>query len=586
MTRNVPTPVLQLIRQLVEDPRFQKMADEELIGRFCTSHDEEAFQALVKRHGSMVLEVSRSVLGNDADAEDAFQATFLVLAQKASAIRKGESIGSWLYGVAYRTALNAQRISARRKKHESLGSDRRAAEAAGDLAWPELQHILYEELTRIARCYQAPLVLCYLEGMAQDRAAAVLGVSKATLRKRLDHGRALLRSRLVRRGLGPVAVLLAAVWPLATARALPAAQLVSSTVRAATQIAAGPGTVAGSVSTRVAALAEGVLKTMQSTKSNVVAAVLLALALIAGAGSVVVSCHALAADQTGTSSEALANQASTDRDASGKDAQPQIQPLQAQVVPVRVRPATPEGDDALVKGRVLGPDGKPFKGAKLFVITRNARKAARKAKGTTGADGCFKVVVAPADLTRGAKLVATAGKHGPDWVELGKADGRRELTLRLVKDDVPIKGRLLDLEGRPLAGVAVQVLSLAKPIKDGDLKLWIENAKLYARWVSAGKALGVQHEEPMTSISPAGLGLPALVKSGKDGTFRLTGFGRERVVGLAIRAKNLEYADLSVLTTRIKLGKEPLAAPPSVEPDGCRRNSSSNSTTVSACIRS
>ena len=104
MTRTATSPILHLIRRVVEAYALKDLADQELLRRFLTDHDKEAFNALLRRHGSMVLDVCRNVLGNEQDAEDAFQATFLVLAQKAGAIRKSASVGSWLYGVAYRTA--------------------------------------------------------------------------------------------------------------------------------------------------------------------------------------------------------------------------------------------------------------------------------------------------------------------------------------------------------------------------------------------------------------------------------------------------------------------------------------------------
>src|SRR5262245_48955027 len=118
MAKVATSPILQLIRRVVEDPQVRGLPDQELLQRFRSEHDEGAFHTLLRRHGAMVLDLCRSVLGDGADAEDAFQASFLVLAQKAGSIRKGGSLASWLHGVAYRTALKARAQSAVRHKHE------------------------------------------------------------------------------------------------------------------------------------------------------------------------------------------------------------------------------------------------------------------------------------------------------------------------------------------------------------------------------------------------------------------------------------------------------------------------------------
>jgi RNA polymerase sigma factor (sigma-70 family) len=284
MTRPATNPVLKLIRRLAENQRLEGLTDQELLVRFRTTHDEAAFRGLLQRHGSMVLDVCRNVLRNEADAEDAFQATFLVLAQKAGAIRKETGIGSWLYGVAYRIARSAQTRAARRQKHEQRWSDLRPAVASADLSWRDVQQALYAELNALPECYRAPLVLCFLEGKTQDRAATLLRVCKATLKKRLDRGRALLRLRLVRRGVGPAAVLLtAATWPAATAAAQPP-RLVSATVQAAMLLAAGQAAPPGLISANVVALTQGVSKAMLFTKVKIITATLLvALGLVVAA---------------------------------------------------------------------------------------------------------------------------------------------------------------------------------------------------------------------------------------------------------------------------------------------------------------
>src|SRR5262249_29980138 len=210
--------------------------------------------------GPMVLGVCRALLPNEADAEDAFQATFLIFAQKARSIRKTPSLGSWLRGVAFRTARRAQTEFARRHKHERLAGRREAA-PADEMTWPEVQQVLHEELDGLSERHRAPLTLHYFQGKTLDESAAQLGLARGTLKTRLERARAALRARLVRRGLGPAGVLLAAAWPTAAEAGLPAA-LLGSTTSAALTVATGQ-TPPAAVSASVTALTEGVLNAMR-----------------------------------------------------------------------------------------------------------------------------------------------------------------------------------------------------------------------------------------------------------------------------------------------------------------------------------
>jgi len=295
MIRTASSPTLELIRRVAADPRMRCCADEELLGRFVEHHDEAAFETLVRRHGPMILDVCRGALPNEADVDDAFQATFLVLAQKASSIRNAVSLASWLHGVAYRTACKARTEFARRRKHEAGVSAAATKEAADELAWCEVRHVVHQELNALSGRYRAPLLLCYLEGKTQDEAAGLLGLAKSTFKDRLERGRTLLRARLVHRGLGPAALLIVSAWPAAGLSACVPTSLVLSTVKAAKSIAAGQTLVAGVASAAVAALTQGVLNAMLLTKLKIATALLL-VAAVAAAGAGLVGLPAGAAD--------------------------------------------------------------------------------------------------------------------------------------------------------------------------------------------------------------------------------------------------------------------------------------------------
>src|SRR5262249_19035622 len=159
--------------------------------RFATQHEEAAFELLVRRHGPAVFGACRRILRHEHDAEDVFQATFLALARKASSIRKPEALGCWLYGVASHLAF---KVKAKRRAVSLL------REPIAPPTGPELCAALDEEVTRLAWRYQAPIVLCYLEGRTREEAARQLGWSLGTLKLRLSQGRAILRDRLTRRG--------------------------------------------------------------------------------------------------------------------------------------------------------------------------------------------------------------------------------------------------------------------------------------------------------------------------------------------------------------------------------------------------
>src|SRR5438874_5672646 len=178
------------------------LSDGQLLECFLARPDEAAFEALVRRHGPMVLGVCRRVLRNAHDAEDAFQATFLVLVRKAASLRRREAVGNWLYGVAYRTALQARATAARRRlKEAQMRSPDSQDSTAASVVRLELQALLDRELSRLPQKYQAPIVLCDLLGKTKREAAADLGCPEGTVSSRLARGRELLRRRLARQGL-------------------------------------------------------------------------------------------------------------------------------------------------------------------------------------------------------------------------------------------------------------------------------------------------------------------------------------------------------------------------------------------------
>jgi RNA polymerase sigma factor (sigma-70 family) len=268
----VSSPLVQLIRRSFGDPVGRDATDRELLRRFLAERDAAAFETIVRRHGPMVHDVCRAVLGNEADAEDAFQATFLVLARTAGSIRKAGSLGAWLHGVARRTALKARAESTRRRVTAAPVPERGAVDA-DDLSWRELRQVLHEELDALPGRVRGPLVLCYLEGMTHDRAATRLGLSRGTLRRRLERGRAALRERLARRGLG-AALVLAAAWPGVAAAGL-RRDVVSALINAVTGGGVPPG---------VATLTEGVLRTMYLTKLKAIGAAVLVCSTLALTG--------------------------------------------------------------------------------------------------------------------------------------------------------------------------------------------------------------------------------------------------------------------------------------------------------------
>jgi RNA polymerase sigma factor (sigma-70 family) len=270
-----PATLVQHLRQLCGDRPRSHLSDQDLLKSFLQSRDEAAFTALVRRHGSMAFGVCSRVLGNAHDAEDACQATFLVLARKAGSIRKRESLSSWLHGVAFRVASDLKKR--RRPTHLSGAALEQAAgaDALTEVTWREAAIVLDEELARLPNRYRAPLVLCYLEGLARDEAACRLGWKLSTLKGRLARGRLLMQRRLTRRGLTPAVGLLSATVAAPAAATIPshlAANVVKTGMLAVT---GGPIMIPSAVTS----LAQGAMRSMSIAKLRL-AAVVVAMTLV------------------------------------------------------------------------------------------------------------------------------------------------------------------------------------------------------------------------------------------------------------------------------------------------------------------
>src|SRR5262245_18500038 len=255
MARTPLAPVLQYLRSRLGDGAAGEATDAQLLRRFVAGREEAAFEALLRRHGPLVWQVCRRVLPRTDDAEDAFQATFLVLLRKAASVRKQASLASWLHGVAHRVALKAREEARRRDRHEPRGAAPVRPDVPAEASWREVQAVLGEEVLRLPERLRAPFVLCCLEGQTRAEAARRLGWKEGTVASRLARARQRLRGGLARRGV---------VLPAAAFAALPAADaapavpppLLEATRKLAALVHAGEAPAA------VAGLVQGALQAM------------------------------------------------------------------------------------------------------------------------------------------------------------------------------------------------------------------------------------------------------------------------------------------------------------------------------------
>jgi RNA polymerase sigma factor (sigma-70 family) len=485
--------------------------DRELLRRFAAG-DQDAFAVLFRRHADMVLGVCRRTLRRVQDAEDACQATFLILSRKADSGRWQPSVANWLYLTARRVARNARVAAERRIRHEGRAALPEATEPVDRLTGRELLEVLDAELDRLPATYREPLVLCYLEGLTRDEAAARLGVTLSTLKSRLERGRKQLGDALTRRGCVPGAGLLALAG-ISPAEAAPP-RLVGSVL----------ATVTGRAPAGVAALARGV--TVRGLVNKSVGALL----FLAG-----VAAMALGVLSAGPRAATLPQEPPSEQTAAA--AAKQNKPA-----PPADRPAP-----RTVTGRVVGPDGKPVAGAKLFVPGPKTTgfdsidDVEVRIVGTTDADGRFSVTVTPHEREIFLDyLVAYAPGLGLDWLQFHRPDDPElegEQALHLPKD-VPIRGRVVNTEGRPVPGASVSIGTVSVPPNDSVddyLSLWkrsIHDA-LHGPW----KQLWQLPREILDTAT-----------TDADGRFAVHGAGAERIVYLTIAGGGVARSNPYVVT--------------------------------------
>ena len=276
--------LMRRIRSLVREPAGSGASDGQLLERFTIRQDEAAFEELVQRYGALVLGVCRRVLDDPHDVDDAFQATFVVLLRKAAALDRRRPLLNWLYTVAYHAALKA----AQRRRHQPLTAAMHMA-ASDDQTWQDLRPLLDAEISRLPDRYRAPILACCLEGKSHEEAARQLGWPLGTVKGRLARAREMLRQRLTRRGVGLTAGALGAMLTeRAAPAAVPPALQIQTVLTAKLLLAGGTGVAPG-----VAAIVEGVLKTMFIHKLKIAAAVALAVCtMLVGAAALVYQAQA------------------------------------------------------------------------------------------------------------------------------------------------------------------------------------------------------------------------------------------------------------------------------------------------------
>lgn len=528
--------LIRYIRRLASHAEPAEASDAALLGRFLANRDERAFAALVERYAALVLQVCWRILGNIHDAQDAFQATFLVLARKAAAVRPPEALPAWLHGVARRAALKTRSARYRHQRTErTLTPTIRDShpDPLTELSTRDFLAIIDDEVRRLAEVYRLPVILCCLEGRSIEEAARQLGWTTGSVKGRLERGRARLHERLVRRGLTLSAALAAVELSRSAASATVVAGLAAASISAA-------------VSTQAAALAQGILKSMALAKLKMAAALMLTTCLLAG--GLLAYRHSNVPQRTDSEVPAASSPSenSPRLDALGKN---------------QKRRTREEAFDRIeVSGTVLDPQGRPLAGAKLYVGYTPRRSEPDAVahlpmyplRAKSEKDGRFRFTFSRSDLderyldSSRPVVIAMADGFGLDWAEIGGSPVAA-VNLRLV-EDFPLEGRFLDSQRNPVAGAKVFVRSVSSDTT--------ANLTRYIQKLEKNSATFKTCWGPLP-------GQPAQVTTAADGRFRLTGLGRDRLVTLALEGPGLLPMQRSAMT-------RPVAEVPAgfMRPDG------------------
>jgi RNA polymerase sigma factor (sigma-70 family) len=522
MSQNTVHDMLRHLRGLCETEAGRDLDDGQLLERFLVRREETAFAILVQRHGPMVLGVCRRVLKDVHAAEDAFQAAFLVLVRRSASIRKRGSLASWLYRVAQRIALRARARELAQRDRERRCVQMPPGETLDELTWQEVRTVLDEEVGALPERYRAPVVLCYLEGKSYDQAARELGWPKSSLASRLSRARGVLCRRLARRGIAlSTAALAAGLAERATGAAVPAL-LTINTVKGAALVAAGKS-AAGALSSQAIALGEQSMKGTLGFKGKVLVALLIAGLAVAG---VVLASHQAAGERRAEPQPPAA----TDKPRPGPD-----------------KPAETAQETFTYAGRVLDPDGKPLAGAKIYISGLRPGVIEFRERTSSGPDGKFRFTVRRDEF--GDKGVVPPGRSPPErFVFIGatadgcgaacesggiKSEEREDLTLWLPAEEV-VHGRIIDLEGKPVAGVSVHAYIRGSRADKNHKPL------PYDAPSEAGQYNGnvLPYEENRNDAV-----------SDKDGKFILRGLGRDWLYDLTITGPTIVSAK-AVLVAR------------------------------------
>lgn len=464
MARGVLDVVLQHLRRTIRTPGAPVLTDGQLLERFLRDRDEGGFTTLVQRHSAMVMTVARRVLHDVHDAEDVFQATFLVLARKAGSICRRRALAGWLYQVAYHLALKVKAEKARRRARERQVRTMPQAAPDTNLNRAELWAVLDQELSRLPEKYRAPLVLHYFEGKSKDETAGQLGWTAGTVSGRLARARELLRGRLVRRGFVLSSAGIASLLVENTATAVVTPPLLSATIHAALNFAHGL-TAASAVSASAATLARGMVRTMLLAKLKIVTAMVLVVSVLAaGAGAMAYRALAAKAQQDGLAPHHADNRQTalprTELEAANETAPPEEQDNTARFS---------------AAGKVVDVKGKPIAGAEIYLREQaqgwtssnwhpsESRNAARTRTDRQG-QFLFEKVKLPATrwLRKEAfplDVIVMAKGYALAWTHLPAPAAKFDLSFTLQPEST-IQGRLVDQNNEPISNVRVRALQL------------------------------------------------------------------------------------------------------------------------------